>query len=288
MAVHGGRASFHIVIWIWQVFLNQRIFEQIMGIKSRGKQLRLRQIFKIFKFRPILPIMISLTRNDHQIQWVNNFQDLVSSPFHDKINAICWTRKLGGDFSEIVNQIELNSNIVEVHKDQLLELKLSHQGMRAREIILQDLKALKTYGAAPSLNVIQSYDRDDNYPFFPTDVYSFHVDRSPVPTETFLCTYYGATSEILPNAQAKQKVLVPEIRKELKKLYDGVEENFESFLEENYFDLHYLPSQKAQPKSLGLGHLCRLAIEHPASEVPPCIHRAPMENNGQKRLLLIC
>ena len=40
-------------------------------------------------------------------------------------------------------------------------------------------------------------ERDDSYPFFPTDVYSFHVDRSPVP---------------------------------LKKLYSGDVEGFESFL----------------------------------------------------------
>jgi hypothetical protein len=150
------------------------------------------------------------------------------------------------------------------------------------------LEVLKNYGAAPILNIIKSYQRDDNHSFFPTDVYSFHVDRSPVSVDTFLCTYYGATSEIIPNAHAKQKILVPEIRDELKKLHTGADEDFESFLSEYFFDLHYLANLDAQPIRLGLGHLCRLAIEHPASEVPPCIHRAPMENNGQKRLLLIC
>src|SRR6201999_451219 len=109
----------------------------------------------------------------------------------------------------------------------------------AREILLDDLKALKAHGALPVLNLIRCYDRDDAYPFFPTDVYSFHVDRSPIPTDTFLCTYYGEPSEILPNSQAKQKVLVPEIRNELKKLYGGADEGFELFLCENFFDLHY-------------------------------------------------
>jgi len=51
----------------------------------------------------------------------------------------------------------------------------------------------------------------------------------------------------LPNSQAKQKVLVPEIRDELKKIYRGTEEDFESFLSENFFDLHYLAKPKAQP-----------------------------------------
>jgi hypothetical protein len=147
---------------------------------------------------------------------------------------------------------------------------------------------LKSHGAAPVLNVIKYYDRDDSYPFFPTDVYSFHVDRSPVPTDTFLCTYHGEPSDILPNSQATQKVLVPEIRDELEKLYGGADEGFESFLSEYFFDLHYQAKPTARPISLGLGHLWRLAIDHPESQVPPCLHRAPKEKAGQNRLMMIC
>ena len=109
-----------------------------------------------------------------------------------------------------------------------------------------------------------------------------------MPTDTFLCTYYGEASEILPNAQAAQKILVPDIRNELRKLYDGAEEGFESFLSENFFDLHYQAKSEAQPISLGLGHIWRLAVDHPESKVLPCVHRAPKERNGQTRLLLIC
>jgi hypothetical protein len=165
---------------------------------------------------------------------------------------------------------------------------LSEQGQLAREILLKDLKTLKDLGASPTLNLIKFYDRDVSYPFFPTDVYSFHVDRSPIPIDTFLCTYYGESTEILPNSQATQKILVPEIRDELKKNYHGTEEDFESFLSENFFDLHYLAKPKVQPIKLGLGNLYRLAIEHPKSKVLPCLHRAPKEKNGQTRLLLIC
>jgi len=223
-----------------------------------------------------------------QIHYVTNFQDLVSTPFNGELNAICWTRNLTGDFSEIVEKVELRGNITTIEQDELRDLELSEQGQLAREILLNDLKALEAHGASPVLNLIKYYDRDDTYPFFPTDVYSFHVDRSPIPTDTFLCTYYGESSEILPNSQGTKKVLIPEIRDGLKKLYHGAEEDFESFLSEHFFDLHYQASPNARPISLGLGHLWRLAVDHPESQVPPCIHRAPMEKSGQHRLLLIC
>lgn len=232
--------------------------------------------------------MIDLSPVEGQIHCVTNFQDLIATSFHGQMNAICWTRKLVGDFSEIVKKVELNGNITAIEQEELLELQLSEQGQLARDILLNDLKALKAHGALPSLNVIKYYDRDDAYPFFSTDVYSFHVDRSPIPTDTFLCTYYGESSEILPNVQARQKVLIPEIRDELKKLYDGAEEGFESFLSEYFFDLHYQAQPNARPISLGLGNLWRLAVDHPESQVPPCLHRAPKEKPGENRLLLIC
>tara|TARA_B110000285_G_scaffold192664_1_gene221185 strand:+ start:2475 stop:3173 length:699 start_codon:yes stop_codon:yes gene_type:complete len=232
--------------------------------------------------------MIDLSPAENQIQSVTNFQDLVSTPFHGETNAIYWNRKLMGDFSEIVKKIELNENIAVLDQEELRELQLSEQGQHAREILLNDLKVLKAHGASPVLNLIKCYERDESYPFFPTDVYSFHVDRSPIPTDTFLCTYHGESSEILPNSQAKQKVLLPEIRDELKKLYHGADEGFESFLSDYFFDLHYQAKPKSQAISLGNGHLWKLAVDHPESQVPPCIHRAPKEKTGQNRLLLIC
>jgi hypothetical protein len=232
--------------------------------------------------------MIDLSFAENQIGVVTNFQDLISTPFNGDINAVCWTRNLIGDFSEIVKKITLNENIAVLDEAELRELQLSEQGQLAREILLNDLKVLKAHGASPILNLIKCYDRDDSYPFFPTDVYSFHVDRSPVPTDTFLCTYHGESSEILPNSQATQKVLVPEIRDELKKLYDGAAEGFESFLSEYFFDLHYQAKPQARPINLGLGHLWKLAIDHPESKVLPCVHRAPKEKTGQHRLMIIC
>jgi len=232
--------------------------------------------------------MIDLAHSESQIQTVTNFQDLVSTPFHGEINALCWTRELRGDFSDIVNKVELNGTIAALDEEELLELQLTAQGNLARKILLNDLKALKAHGASPILNLIKCYERDDAYPFFPTDVYSFHVDRSPVPTDTFLCTYRGESSEIVSNSHAEQKVLVPEIRGELKKLYSGPDDGFDSFLSEYFFDLHYRAKPKARIVSLGLGHLWRLAVDHPESEVPPCLHRAPEEKPGQTRLMMIC
>ncbi|MDQ2862137.1 MAG: hypothetical protein M3R50_00550 [Bacteroidota bacterium] len=232
--------------------------------------------------------MIDLSPAENQILCVTNFQDLVSTPFHGEINAICWTRELPGDFSEIVKKIKLDENIATVEQEELRELQLSEQGQLAREILLNDLKLLEDHGASPILNMIKHYDREETYPFFPTDVYSFHIDRSPIPTDTFLCTYYGDPSEILPNSRGKKKVLIPEIREELKKQYGGADEGFESFLQENFFDLHYEVKPSSRTISLGIGHLWRIAVDHPESQVPPCIHRAPMEKSGQNRLLLIC
>ncbi|CAH8283288.1 hypothetical protein EV196_102250 [Mariniflexile fucanivorans] len=225
---------------------------------------------------------------ENQIRYVTNFKELVTTPFFKEMNAICWTRKLIGDFSEIVSKVEIKGNMVELSEEELNELQLSEQGKLAREILLKDLKLLKAHGASPILNLINCYERDDLYPFFPADVYSFHVDRSPIPTDTFLCTYHGESSEILPNSQSIQKILIPEIRDELKKIYGGADEGFESFLSENFFDLHYQAKQEARPISFGLGHLWKIAVDHPESQAFPCVHRAPMEKNGQKRLLLIC
>ncbi|MBK8367854.1 MAG: hypothetical protein IPL10_10660 [Bacteroidetes bacterium] len=230
--------------------------------------------------------MIDVSNTENQIHFVTNFEELVSTAFVGEVNAICWRRKLVGDFSEIIKKVKLNSNIIELNKEQLLKLELSEQGQLARELILNDFELLKTHGASPTLNIIKCYEKDES--FFPTDVYSFHVDRSPVPTDTFLCTYFGEASDILPNAQAQQKVLVPEIRDELKKLYDGKDEDFESFLTEHFFDLHYQPKPTAQIINLGIGHLWRLAVDHPQSKVLPCVHRAPNEKAGENRLLMIC
>ena len=232
--------------------------------------------------------MLTSSPINNQIQSVTNFLDLVTAAFHGEMNAICWRRELEGDFYEIVKKLEAKENITVIDEEELLELQLSEQGQLARNILLNDIKLLKEHGASPSLNIIKHYERDENNPYFPTDVYSFHVDCSPIPTNTFLCTYYGESSDILPNSQAEQKIYVPEIRNELKNQFIGTEGEFEAFLVEHFFDLHYQPKPNAQLINLGIGHLWRLSVDHPESKTLPCIHRAPKEKQGESRLLLIC
>jgi len=223
-----------------------------------------------------------------QIGMVATFSELVNTDFNGEMNALCWYRNLEGDFAAIVDQLQLKENITEVYPKDLLALQLSEKGNRAREIILNDMRLLADFGASPILNLLKCYERDDEFDFISTDVYSYHVDRSPIATDTFLCTYHGQSSDIIPNAQAEQKVLIPEIRKKMAALHNGPSEEFEDFLKDNYFDLHYQAQPNAVPVNLGLGHLWRLAVDHPKQQVLPCIHRAPIEKEGEYRLLLIC
>ena len=232
--------------------------------------------------------MTEVRNTTHQnILYVSNFHDLMATPFHGEMNAICWKRELVGDFAEIVKKVMMSENLMEFDEETLIDLNLSEQGQLARDILLNDIQLLKVHGALPSLNVIKNYERDDAMAIVATDVYSFHVDSSPIPTDTFLCTYYGAPSEILPNQQAEQKVLIASIREKLKKQFGKAEDDFDLFLTQNCYDLHYQAKPNASLVSLGIGHLWRLATAHPNSEVLPCIHRAPIEK-GQHRLMMIC
>ena len=232
--------------------------------------------------------MLDLAHAKSHVQLVAHIRDLVATPFSGQINAMCYPRELSGDFAEIVNKIPFSENLLEIDEDDLLDLKLSPEGEIARDTLINDLQLLRASGTAPSLNLIKHYEKDQELAFFPTDVYSYHVDRSPVPTDTYLCTYHGAASDFLPNAAVTQKILIPEIKAELLKLYEGPEEGFEAFLTENFFDLHYQALPNARPINLGQGNLWKLAVDHPESQVLPCVHRAPAEIDGKTRLMLIC
>lgn len=225
---------------------------------------------------------------NNQIKIVSSFDTLINTRFEGEKNAVCWSRNLTGDFEEIVTKLQLKENVTAITVEELLALSLSPEGSIAREMILNDLNLLEDFGASPVINLLKNYERDQDFDFISTDVYSYHVDRSPIATDTFLCTYYGAASDIIPNHQVEQKVLIPEIRQKLMDLYDGPEAEFEDFLKENFFDLHYRPKPTANPLNLGIGHLWKLAVDHPEQQVLPCVHRAPQENDGELRLLLIC
>jgi hypothetical protein len=169
-----------------------------------------------------------------------------------------------------------------------MALQLTEQGRIARDYILNDIQLLTDFGASPTLNLLKCYERDNALSYITTDVYSYHVDSSPIATDTFLCTYRGAASDIISNAHAIPKIEIPDIRKKLLELHEGTLKEFEAFVKEHYFDLHFEAIPEAKPINLGIGNLWRLAIKHPDQKVSPCIHRAPLENEGEYRLLLIC
>lgn len=221
------------------------------------------------------------------IHTASSFEELVTTSFHGDINAICWKRELKGNFSELVDKLKGKEYLEDINEDKLNKLKLSEEGELARDIVLTDFKTLRNFGSVPTLNIVETYKKDDTLGPIPTDVYSFHVDRSPVPTDTFLCTYFGMPSEILPNQHALQKILIPEIRNELIELYGKEDDGFETFLKENFYDIHYQAKSAASPIGLGVGLLWRLAVDHPESQVAACIHRAPKQEKGNSRLLMI-
>ena len=110
--------------------------------------------------------MINTPQTNTIIQNVSSFEKLMAAPFQGQINAISWIRKLEGDFEEIINALECDENRSTVHPQKLMQMHLTEQGQLAPTIILNDLKMLEEQRAAPTLNVIHNYERDEDYPFF--------------------------------------------------------------------------------------------------------------------------
>ena len=228
-----------------------------------------------------------------RIKIVRSFEELISTRFDDGINALCWERELPGNFGEIVEKLGVAEDRTPLDASVLNALALSPEGCVARDILLADEKLLRDQGLQPVLDCIHGYPRDEEGGPVVTDVYSFHADSAPVDTDTYLCSYNQTSSEGLRNEEAIKRVDMPEVRAELRKLYEEQgegddEEGFRVFLNEYCYDLHYAPLPEAKPFSFGIGNLWRIAIDYPGCPVPPCIHRAPMIEAGQpSRLLLI-
>ncbi len=224
-----------------------------------------------------------------RIRRVGDFQELVTTPFADGVNALCWARALPGDFGEVVALLGAGEGIVTLDEARLLALPVSAAGGEAIGVLLADLRRLREHALEPVLNCIHGYPRDEEAGPVPTDVFSFHADSAPVAAETWLCTYYGPASEGLRNEEARRRVDIPATRAELRRLFGGEDDaDFRDFLSENCYDLHYAPVAEARPFSFGRGHLWRIAVDWPGSPVPPCIHRAPETRpDDPPRLLLI-
>jgi hypothetical protein len=224
-----------------------------------------------------------------RIKLVRSFAELLSARFENGVNALCWPRSLRGSFGEVTEFLGGGDGITIVDEARLRELPVSAAGRIAVSILLEDQRLLREQGRDPVLNCIYDYPRDEAPGPVRTDVFSFHADSAPVEADTWLCTYYGPASEGLRNDEAQRRVDIPEVRAELLKFFGG-EDNaeFDEFLKENYYDLHYAPAPQARPICFGIGNVWRIAVDWPGSPVPPCIHRAPETVPGQpSRLLLI-
>lgn len=232
---------------------------------------------------------LSLPTDYPRIRQVGSFDELVSTPFGDGVNALCWRRSLPGDFDEVVRHLALDDDLTTLDEEILLALPLSEAGQIAVAILLRDLRSLRDLELDPVLNAITAYPRDEEPGAIPVDVYSFHADSSPVVAETWLCTYHGAPSEGLRNDEGIRRLALPGMREILLAEYGGTDdEGFTDYLSEHCYDLHYAPLPAAQPFSFGVGHLWRIAVDYPGSPVPPCLHRAPESLPGDPvRLLLI-
>ena len=223
------------------------------------------------------------------IREVGSFEELVSTPFANRVNAHCWVRSLAGDFNEIVNRLDIRDEIATLEGEALQDLELSDSGKIARDALIEDQRLLSEFGLSPMLDCIPAYPRDPDAGAVPTDVYSYHVHSATAEADTYLCSYNEASSEGLRNEDALRRIDIPETRAALLDQYGGKDDTgFLAYLKDNFLDLHYMPILKAKPYTFGLGNLWRIATQYPGSPVPPCIHRAPTTSPGRpSRLLLI-
>lgn len=223
------------------------------------------------------------------IKLVGSFHELVTTPFANGVNALCWPRVLPGDFGEVVRHLAVGEGITSIDDERLLSLPVSAEGRIAIETLLEDQRLLRSHGLDPVLDCINGYVESEHSGPMRRDVRSFHADSATDEADTYLCTYYGRSSEGLQTEDAIRRADIPETRAELLKLFGGEDnETFLEYLNENFFDLHYAAAAEARPFSFGQGNLWRVAIDYPGCPVPPCVHRAPDTVPGEPpRLLLI-
>ena len=163
-----------------------------------------------------------------RIKVVASFDELVTTPFRNGVNALCWPRTLPGDFRAVAEALGAGEGIVTVDEGCLADLPLGEAGKVARDILLTDQGSLRAYNLQPNLDCVYGSEREAPEGLFHTDVHSFHVDTATVPADTYLCTYVGACSEGLRNEEARRRVDIPETRAELLRLHGGEDDTASS------------------------------------------------------------
>ncbi len=233
--------------------------------------------------------MPSLPADYARIRLISSFAELVGTPLTHGVNALCWPRALPGDFAEVAALLARDEEgIHALDEEELRALPVSAAGRLAIDAMLADFHLLRDRQLDPVLNYLNGGEHDDPDAIVATDVFSWHADRAPVPADTYLCTYFGPTSEGLRNEAARRRVDDPATRAALLKAYGGADdEGFREFLAVHCYDLHYAAAPNAEPFSFGHFNLWRIALAYPGNPVPPCVHRAPETRPGEVRLLLI-
>lgn len=219
---------------------------------------------------------------------VGSFDELVSTRFSGKVNALCWPRQLSGDFSEIEQRLPEIDGITTLDEEDLLGLKLSPSGKVARDQLINDQRLLTKQGLQPSLDLVPSGAPDLNQGPVRTDVGDWHVDSATIEADTYLCSYFGAATEGVLNTDVTCQTEILATREILRKIY-GCEDDagFTAYLTGKFYDLHYAPNPSARVYSFGTGHLWRIATKYPGSPALPCVHRAPTTTPDQPRRLLL-
>src|SRR5204863_8882410 len=112
------------------------------------------------------------------IKRVSGFHELVTTPFADGVNALCWPRTLPGDFGEVVRCLAVGAGITTVEDSQLVDLLLSAAGRVAVGILLEDQRHLREHGLDPVLDCINGYVNSEKVGPVRTDVCFLHAESA--------------------------------------------------------------------------------------------------------------
>ncbi len=231
---------------------------------------------------------------------VDTVDELLTRRFDNDKNALCLPRTAAADILVgcdelarlLADEIDDDEGAVDIDVDRLSSLPLSTSGQQAATFVRADLEALARHGRQPTLSCIRRYATDTRGLPIATDVLSFHVDGAPVEFDTFLCTYAGAPSELIDNDDADRLIDDPAIGDALRAAFvsrgELGDDDFDRWVVDGSFDLHYRPRHGARVFSCGRVWLWKLAVKWPGASVLPCIHRAPRTSlHDPPRLLLI-
>ena len=122
-----------------------------------------------------------------RIKRVHSFEELVTTPLAEGVNALCWERTLTGDFGEVVTLLGGGEGIRALDEARLRALPVSAAGRVACDELLADLRRLQEHALDPVLNCIDGYPRDEEPGPVVTDVFSFHADSAPIETTYLQC-----------------------------------------------------------------------------------------------------